>query len=288
MSPRRLAGRLGAPLLVTLAGAAAAGCGAEPQSPDVLAVVAGEEVDYSVFSAYVEAETESSITALESEVLSRLLDQYLTERLLVRVAVDRGLVEPGTGHRQALTALLDAAPVAETPRAELLARYRSEQEGLTLPERVRVAQILTETRREAEEALAALEAGADFGEVARRHSSDPSAPYGGSQGALAREDLPEELADVIFALEPGEVSGIVAADYGFHVFLVTERLPGRVVPFEEAAPALAEALREERVDGWLRRVVEEARSRYTVRIYERNLPFDYRGAHATPEPSTDA
>lgn len=287
MSVRCAPLRRRATVLAVLLAAGPAACSPGPPSPDAIAEVAGEEIGYAVFSEYVESETESSVAALESEVLTRLLDQYLTERLLVRTAVDRGLAEPGTGHRTALAALLDSAPEADSSRSELLVRYRAEEGRLTLPERVRLRQILTETRPEAEAALAEIEAGADFGEVAGRHSTDPSAPYGGRQGELAREDLPEEFADVIFALDPGEVSGIVEADYGFHLFQVTERLPERVISFDEAAPSLAAALREERLDAWLDRVVEEAHSRYIVRVYERNLPFEYRGAHAAEETPSD-
>jgi len=288
MSPRRhgTPRRLPAALFALLAGAGAAGCGADPPSPDTIAVVGPDPVLYAPFSDYVEAETDSSIAALESAVLSNLLDQYLTERLLVKAAVDRGLVEPGTAHRKALWALLASAPAADPPRSEVLARYRAEPERWTLPERARVRQILTETREAAERARAEVEAGADFGEVARRYSIDPSASYGGDQGELSREDLPEEFADVIFGLDPGEVSGIVRADYGFHVFQVTARLPVRVVPFEEAAPALADGLREEGVRAWLDKVVDDARNRYTVHVYERNLPFEYQGDHASDDRTT--
>lgn len=278
---------LAAVLLTLLAAAGAAGCGDDPPSPDVIARVGPEQVLYASFSEYVETETESSIAALESPVLSHLLDQYLTELLLVRAAIDRGLVEPGTGHREALAALLASAPAEDPPRSEVLARFRAERERLNLPERVRVSQILTETREEAQRAVAELESGADFADVARRYSTDPSAPYGGDQGELSREDLPEEFAEVIFSLQPGEVSDIVEAAYGFHVFRVTARLPSREVSFAEAEPELAAELREEHVRAWLDRVVEETRSRYTVRVYERNLPFEYQGDHASHDLSTE-
>ena len=69
------------------------------------------------------------------------------------------------------------------------------------------------------------------------------------------------------------------AEYGFHIFQVVERLPARTVPFDEAAPALADRLREEGEREALDRLVETARSRYTVRIHGPNLPFDYRGSY---------
>lgn len=264
--------RLPAPLLLlTLA------CGGRTPSPDAVAVIEGTEVTYQDFSAHVEAETDSPAAALESAVLSRLLDQLLTERLVVHDAVARGLAEPGTAHREALAALLDSAELESPDRGEVMASYRARQDELALSERVRLSQILTETREAAEEAAAELAAGAEFAAVARRHSVDPSAPYGGYQGELARDELPEELADAVFGLRPGEVSDVVEADYGYHIFTVTERLPARTVPFEEARPAIERRLRQERLSAWLDALVERARSRYTVEVYERNLPFEYRG-----------
>lgn len=261
--------------------AALTACGSAGPSPDTVAAVGGAEVTYAELAAYVEAETDSPAAALESPVLSRLLDQHLTERLLVRVALERGLVGPDPRTREALAALLESAPADEPVRPEALARYRDRRDELTLPDRVRLRQVLTETREDAEAAHAELAAGADFADVARRFSEDPSAPYGGVQGELAREDLPEEFADVIFDLEPGQVSEVVPAEYGFHIFQVTARLPRRVVPFDEAETALAERIREERLRSWLDGLVEEARSRYAVRVYQKNIPFDYQGAFAT-------
>lgn len=277
LSPPRRARCLVPRLILT---AALAGCGAPGPSPDAAAWVGGVEVSYADFARYVEAETDSPAAALESPVLSRLLDQHLTERLLIRLAIERGLVEPRAGHRRVLSALLEAAPIEEPDPAEVLHRYRDRPDELDLPERVRLRQVLTETREQARAAAAELAAGAEFADVARRYSEDPSAPYGGLQGELARDDLPEGFAEVIFELEPGKPSRIVEADYGFHIFLVTDRLPARVVPFEEAAPALAERIRKERARSWLDGLVEEARSRYTVRVYERNLPFAYEGIYA--------
>jgi peptidyl-prolyl cis-trans isomerase C len=269
--------RLLLPIVVAPLLAVAVAC-APSRPADAVAQVGDEVVLYPELAGYVEAETDSPPAALESTVLSRLLDQYLTERMLVRLAAERELVAPGAGHREALAALLAASPPPAPSRDELRARYRDQAAEYRLPARVRLRQVLTETREAAEAARAQIAGGADFGRVARQRSIDPSAPYGGFQGVLAEDDLPEDFADLIFGLEPGEVSEIVEADYGFHIFQVIERLPERTVPFDEAAPAIAERLREEGEREALARLVETARSRYTVRIYGPNLPFDYRGS----------
>lgn len=272
-----------APTLLAAVAVVVVACGPPRPAADAIARVGDTEVTYAELARYVEAETESPAAALEGAVLSRLLDQHLTELLLVEVAEERGVVAPGAEGRKALEALLESAPAGEPARTETLVRYEERRGELTLPERVRLRQVLTHSRELAEAARREILEGADFGDVARRYSEDPSAPYGGVQGELAREDLPEAFAGVIFALEPGEVSPVVEADYGYHVFQVTARLPGRVVPFEEAEPRLAERIREERVRAWLEDLVEEARSRYTVRVYEERLPFEYQGAYSTSD-----
>ena len=284
---RSLAGVVLASVVLALA------CGGPSPSADAVAPVGSEEITYAELAAYGEAQTDSTPAALEGAVLSSLLDQLLDERVLVQMARERGLLggregDPGElDARDALTALLADDPLGRPSEEALRARYRERREVYELPERVRLRQILVEDRATAETVLEELRSGAEFGEVARRHSVDPSAPFGGVQGELAREDLPEELVETIFGLAPGEVSDVVEADYGFHIFMVTERLPARTVPFDEAAPALRSRLWEERADARLEELVETARNRYTVRVYEEKLPFDYRGTYPTP-PADDS
>jgi parvulin-like peptidyl-prolyl isomerase len=132
--------------------------------------------------------------------------------------------------------------------------------------------------------LREIAAGADFGAVADRLSrsteSGTSGGAGGDQGELSRQDLPPAFADIIFALQPGEVSRLVPADYGFHIFQVTSRSPSEVVPLAAARAEIAERLREQRADELLAELVRDARRRYNVELYERNLPFEYRGSYS--------
>jgi parvulin-like peptidyl-prolyl isomerase len=132
----------------------------------------------------------------------------------------------------------------------------------------------------AENALALVRGGADFAAVGRRLMDDPELVVdAGDQGELAREDLPPAFTEVIFALEPGQVSEVVQADYGFHLFQVVARLPADVQSVEDARDEVEAALRQEAVDRLLGDLVEEARRRYDVAVHERNLPFNYRGRY---------
>lgn len=277
-----VAGRRRTALLLAACALLAAACGDAPApSPDTVALIGSEEVRYERFEAYLLRNLGEPGTALSSEVLSRLFDQFVDELLLRRLAADRGLVASGADARRAVTALLEGAGV-EPGEDEVAAYYEAHHEEFSRPERVVLRQILVEDEAMAREAAAQLAAGADFAEVARRLSQEAGAELGGDQGELARDELPAAFADIIFALEPGEVSDIVPAEYGFHLFQVIERLPARQLPLDEAASSIRETLRHRRAERLQAELVEEARNLYNPKVYERNLPFNYRGTYLTP------
>jgi hypothetical protein len=256
----------------------------EPAAPDVVARIEGEEIRYAEVERYVERTAGDGESVLASDVLSQLFDQFLDEELLWRLAAGRNLVEEGTAdtaaaRRRAIDALL-AADLGEGPdEREIAAYYEAHRAELTRPERVRVRQILTEDRATAERALRELSGGADFTQVARALSDGPGAASGGYQGELSRADLPPAFADVLFSLRPGEVSRLIPADYGFHIFQVVARSPAGVIPLAEARAQIEERLRQQRADRLLAELVAEARRRYNVEVHARNLPFEYRGSY---------
>lgn len=274
-------------IAMTATRAARLGCGvilltaacqrAAPVSPDAVASLGGAEVRYAEFERYVARNVGDAGTALGSDVLSELLDQFLDERLLARLAADRGLVPPSAAPRQATDALLTADLRREAGAGEVARYYEEHLQEFTHPERVRLRQILTQDRAAAEAARREIAAGAPFAEVARRLSNGPRADAGGYQGELARGDLPPSFADLIFSLKPGEVSPVVPAEYGFHLFQVIEREPAQRVPLAAAREEILARLRQQNADQLLRSLVQAARSRYNVKVYERNLPFGYAG-----------
>lgn len=269
------------PLLALVALLAA--CGAvEPAPPDAVAKLGGEWVLLEDFQFYLERTAGDGAEELSSRVLSKLLDQYLEEELLARLAEEEGLATPETPRRRALEQLLQAQDLPDPTEAEVRGYYLEHQEEFHRAERVRLRQILVQDEESLARALEELESGAAFSEVASRYSGDQ---LGGFQGELARTDLPPTFVETIFALPPGEVSEVVEAEYGFHLFQVTERLPEEIVPLEEAEPGIRRHLREKALDRRLASLLEQARQRYPVEVYPRNLPFEYGGHFAGPAAS---
>ena len=201
-------------------------------------------------------------------------------------AAERGLVGPEVDQRQAVAFLLRGQPRPDWTPAQLRAYYQAHIRDFERGEEVHLRQILVRDRAEAEEALQALAGGEDFSQVAARFSQAPNAQMGGDQGRLSREDLPSSYAEMIFDLAEGDVTDIVGADYGYHLFQVVARYPAEVATFDEVADEIRRTLERKHLDEIVEGFIQEARERYNVTVFRDNIPFDYQGEylHESQEP----
>jgi len=79
-------------------------------------------------------------------------------------------------------------------------------------------------RRQAESLRAQAAAGADFADLARRFSKDPtSAERGGDLGFFGRGQMVPAFEEAAFALRAGQISPVVESSFGYHVIKVEER-----------------------------------------------------------------
>jgi peptidyl-prolyl cis-trans isomerase C len=83
-----------------------------------------------------------------------------------------------------------------------------------------------------------------FAALAGELSNCPSAAQGGALGQLGRGDAVPEFERALFDTEQlGVLPELVTTRFGFHVVLVARRIPGRVLPYEEARAGVAALLR---------------------------------------------
>ena len=249
-----------------------------PISADVAARIAGQPVPYARFEEFLRKQVGEGAGALDSRVLSRLLDQFLDAELLTRLAVDEKRLAPAGGQRQALDSLVAEADVPVEP-VEAEQYFRTHEAEFELPERLRLHHILVSSGAEAHRIEERLASGEDFLALARELSLDPSAPAGGDQGEIAVEDLPPAFALQVERLSPGEVGEPIQASDGWHLFRLDERLPARHRVFAEVSGEITDRLRRQRGVALIAQRLAEAADKYNVVVYAQNLPFDYRGDH---------
>jgi len=121
--------------------------------------------------------------------------------------------------------------------------YQEHLEGFKLADRVKLRMIAVnkptdggdalEPRHRAEEALAKLNVGGNFAEVARQYSQGAQRSEGGLFGWADRTALRKDLADHAFALKSGERSGIIEAPDAFYIMLVEELQLAHYTPLSE-------------------------------------------------------
>ena len=141
--------------------------------------------------------------------------------------------------------------------ADLQRYYNNNITQYQTPEQIRASHILlntegkdeAEVRTQAEDLLAQLEAGADFAALATTHSEDPgTAVNGGDLDYFGRGRMVPEFEAAAFALAPGETSGIVQTQYGFHIIRVVDKTPPTTQPFDDVSPQIEDLLKRQRAD----------------------------------------
>jgi peptidyl-prolyl cis-trans isomerase SurA len=100
--------------------------------------------------------------------------------------------------------------------------YRLSHIYVTVPEQA-TPDVVRARERLAEEALADIKAGKDFAQTAAAYSNAPDASSGGDLGWRTRARLPSVFVDVVRAMKPGQVSGVLRSAGGFHIVKLVEQ-----------------------------------------------------------------
>ena len=83
--------------------------------------------------------------------------------------------------------------------------------------------ILVSAEEECQALKDQIEGGADFADLAKKHSSCPSGKEGGDLGEFGPGQMVPEFDSVVFSAERGVVQGPVKPQFGYHLLEVTSR-----------------------------------------------------------------
>ncbi len=251
------------------------------------AVVNGQPIflaDYQEETARFEAAMAEQGFDLESEdgqarlaqMRRQVLDSMIEQVLIKQAAAQEGVaisedeleatiqesIEEGGGQASfeewLLTSSLTYEDFREEIRFQLLAQAIFERVTGSVPttgEQVHARHILVQTEEEAQAILTRLQAGEDFAALASQLSQDENTKEaGGDLGFFHRGQLiSPELEEAAFALQPGQTSGVVRSQFGYHIVQVLEKAPDRPLP-----PELLNALKEQAFARWMQEQWEGA------------------------------
>ena len=122
-------------------------------------------------------------------------------------------------------------------------------------------------RQKADSLYNVLKGGADFAELAGKYSQDPgSAKNGGELPWLQPGQTLKEFEDAAYALQPGEMSGVVQSPVGFHIILMKDRK--QLEPFDSLKNNIlrfidARGLRERIIDKKIDEIVKASGGKLT-------------------------
>lgn len=154
---------------------------------------------------------------------------------------------------------------------EIKRYYEEHMSRFMLPDEYRISQIFlrrrrgeepAELQRRAKDIIAAIRQGADFADLALRHSDGPQATKGGSLGFVRQGELLPAIERTVATLETNQISEPVESPDGLHIIRLDERKPPQFRPFAEVRNEIKglvfQQKSEDIYDVWMRDIKNKA------------------------------
>lgn len=168
--------------------------------------------------------------------------------------------------------IMQIAQSAPKPSAKDIEKcYQGNPEQFTIPEMVRASHIVKHPegkgkpealRKELEEILAEIKEKDNFAEMASKHSSCPE--NGGDLGFFSKGQMVPEFEEIVFNMEPGDVSEIFETQFGLHIAKLTSRRSPILCPIEEVHEAIEKKLTQEAQQKELEKYVDAEKEKAKI------------------------
>ncbi len=164
----------------------------------------------------------------------------------------------------------DFMQAANVSDQQLHQQYQQNIDSYRTPDRVRVRHILIKTqgkskeeaaklKARAEDVLKQLQHGGDFAALAKKYSDDTgTAVKGGELGWITKGQTVPNFEKTAFSQAPGQTSGLVETEYGYHIIQTEEKQAAHTEPYEEAKPQLMMEAKKQMASDNLSKAVEAA------------------------------
>jgi peptidyl-prolyl cis-trans isomerase D len=156
--------------------------------------------------------------------------------------------------------------------AQLQQLYNQNKEQFRVPERVHALHILFMTqgkppaddakiRAQAEDVLKQVQHGGDFAALATKYSEDPgSKAKGGDLSWVQRGQMVPEFEKATFELKPGQISGIIKTQYGYHIIKALQHEDAHLQTFEESKAQIVPAWKSAIVNNEMQQISDKVQT----------------------------
>ncbi len=203
--------------------------------------------------------------ALPPDVLFKGILDQLVQQTALEQSMDGKLTRRDTLHLEneergyVSARALEAVVRGAVTDAALQAAYDARFKDAAPQTEYNAAHILVADEAKAKELLAELEAGADFGELAKTNSTDTgSGAVGGDLGWFGLGMMVKPFEEAVVAAEVGKVAGPVQSDFGFHLILVKETRVAAQPTLDDIRDELATEIEQQAIEAHVTEVTAAA------------------------------
>lgn len=208
-------------------------------------------------------ELESAVQDIKKDYPEKVFQELLLKRY-----IDFENWKEGLRQQLLIEKIIAKASESITPvsSSETKRYFDSHQNEFKHAQMVKLRQIVTSTRDEAEKIAGLLATGQDMEELARKYSKAPEAENGGEVGWVSKGELEEYIEGVIFSLPVGKTSPIIKTTYGYHIFEVLSKRPEGFKTLPESIAEIEKKLMLQKKDSFYRGWLKELRSLFPVLV----------------------
>jgi parvulin-like peptidyl-prolyl isomerase len=223
---------------------------------------------------------------LPDSVVDELVQDRIRDRFGDRVTLTKTLQAQGITYEQFRKEIRDqyiesALRNQNVSREIVISPYKVEtyylthQDDYRVEDEVKLRMIVlnkispddTNTPILAHEILAKIKEGATFQEMATVYSQGSQRSQGGDWGWVERSVLRKELADVAFALKPGQVSDMVETPEACYLMLVEQTRAAHVRPLAEIRSDIEKTLRTQEQARLQKQWIESLKKKTFIRYF---------------------
>jgi peptidyl-prolyl cis-trans isomerase C len=175
--------------------------------------------------------------------------------------------------------------------------YDKNQSRYDEPEQVRASHILirlppgaspevkAEKKKRAEEVAKKAKKG-DFAALAKEYGEDPTKDRGGDLGFFTTGRMVKAFEEAVWKMKPGQVSGVVETQFGFHVIKKTEHKKARKKPFAEVKEQIERSLEARKRNTAIREALQKWKDESKIEIFVKGDEAIINAGRSTPDAKT--